>query len=131
VQTVECADYASGQAASLRAGLGALPGSASAAVVMLVDMPFVHAAVVDALIAAYAAAPGSMAVAPTYQGRRGNPVLLAAPLFPELRALEGDGGARPVLERHAAAVVQVDLDDPAVITDIDTPEAYVQARGEG
>lgn len=41
VQLVECADYAEGQAASLRAGLAALPAGAEAAVVLLVDMPLV------------------------------------------------------------------------------------------
>jgi molybdenum cofactor cytidylyltransferase len=126
VQTVECADYASGQAASLRAGLSALPTTATAAVVLLVDMPLVGPGVVDRLIAAFEALPNSAAVVPTYRGRRGNPVLLAARLFPELQALQGDSGARPVLEQNAAAVLSVELDDPAVIRDMDTPEAYDQ-----
>ncbi|WP_370650282.1 hypothetical protein [Oscillochloris sp. ZM17-4] len=61
---------------------------------------------------------------PRYRGRRGNPVLLARGVFAELRALEGDVGAREVLARHAGAVRQIEVDNPAVVTDIDTPEDY-------
>ena len=124
VQTVQNDDYASGQASSLRCGLGALPATASAAVVLLADMPLVGPALINSLITAYETAPAALAVVPRYGGRRGNPVLLAAGLFAELRALEGDTGARPVLERHADHVIWLDLADPAVVTDIDTPEAY-------
>lgn len=124
VQTVQSADYAEGQGASLRTGLAALPGAAQAAVVLLVDMPLVSAGLVDSLITAFEAAPEALAVVPRHSGRRGNPVLLAAGLFDELRALGGDTGARAVLERHPDRVAWLDVDDPAVITDMDTPEAY-------
>jgi molybdenum cofactor cytidylyltransferase len=124
VQLVECAEYPQGQAASLRCGLNALPRSARAAVVLLVDMPLVGAPLIDQLLDAYTAAPESLAVIPRFEGRRGNPVLLAAALFPEVLALEGDVGARSVLERHTQAVRWLDVADPAVVTDLDTPEAY-------
>ena len=128
VQTVQNDDYASGQASSLRCGLAALPATAVAVVVLLADMPLVSPALIDSLIAAHEAAPAALAVVPRYQGRRGNPVLLAAGLFAELQALDGDTGARPVLQRHADTVIWLDLDDPAVVTDIDTPEAYEQMQ---
>ncbi len=128
VQTVQNDDYTSGQASSLRCGLAALPATAVAVVVLLADMPLVSHALIDSLIAAYEAAPAALAVVPRYQGRRGNPVLLAAGLFAELQALDGDTGARPVLQRHADKVIWLDLDDPAVVTDIDTPEAYESVK---
>ncbi len=130
VQTVESADYASGQAASLRSGLGSLPASAKAAVVLLVDMPLVGPALIDQLIAEFEAHPEAMAVVPRYKGRRGNPVLLAAALFDELRGLGGDEGARTVLERHRDLVRWLDVDDIAVVSDADTPEAYEEMRSE-
>lgn len=128
VRLVACADYAEGQAASLRAGLAALPADARAAVVLLVDMPLVGPALIDRLLAAYAAAPGAKAVVPRHAGRRGNPVLLAAETFAELGALTGDVGARALLERHASEVAWLDVDDPAVVTDADTPEAFERIR---
>lgn len=128
VVTVECEAYATGQAASLRCGLGALPVAARAAVVLLVDQPLVSSGVIDRLIAIFEASPNAKAVVPRYQGRRGNPVLLAAALFPELQLLAGDVGARAVLAAHAEAVRWLDLDDPAVLLDADTPEMFAQLR---
>lgn len=124
VLIVENLDYASGQASSLRAGLNALPAAARAALVLLVDQPLVTPALLDRLIAAYERCPGMLAVVPHYQGRRGNPALLAHDLFAELKEVGGDVGARQLLARYADRVCQIDVDDPAVVSDMDTPEDY-------
>lgn len=130
VRQVVCAEYARGQAASLRCGLQALPASAGAVVVLLVDQPRVTAELINRLIAAFEAAPEAAAVAPRYRGQRGTPVLLARRLFAEVRVLEGDLGARPVLARYADAVRWLDVDDPAVVEDVDTPEDYAHLLRE-
>ncbi|MFQ3663383.1 MAG: nucleotidyltransferase family protein [Chloroflexaceae bacterium] len=124
LRQVMCAEYAGGQAASLRCGLEALPDSVRAVVVLLVDQPLVTPVLINRLIAAFEAAPAAVAVVPRYQGQRGTPVLLAERLFAEVRALEGDLGARPLLARYADAVRWLDVDDPAVVEDVDTPEDY-------
>lgn len=128
VHTVENPDYAAGQAVSLRAGLAVLPASTAAALVLLVDQPFVTPGLINTILTAYETGPTALAIVPRYQGRRGNPVLLTAALFPELAALEGDVGARPILERHADRVRWLDVDDPAVVADVDTAEAYESIR---
>lgn len=125
---VTCTDYATGQAASLRCGLAALPPETSAALVLLADQPLITPALIEHLLAAFAATPAALAVVPRYQGRRGNPVLLAAALFAELRALEGDRGARDLLQQHAEHVRWLELDDPAVLSDLDTPDDYRRLR---
>jgi molybdenum cofactor cytidylyltransferase len=124
VLIVENPDYASGQSHSLQAGLSALPVAARAALVLLVDQPLVTSALLDQLIAAHVDYPDALAVIPHYQGQRGNPVLLAQGLFAELRGVHGDMGARQVLVRHAAHVYRLDVDDRAVVSDMDTPEDY-------
>jgi molybdenum cofactor cytidylyltransferase len=129
VQLIENPDYASGQASSVRAGLAALPSAATGALIMLVDQPLVHPALINRLIEAFQSAPDVVSVVPTYQGRRGNPVLLARSLFGALRDLEGDTGARGVLAEQADRVLQVEVDDRAIVTDIDTPEEYAQLEG--
>jgi molybdenum cofactor cytidylyltransferase len=80
------------------------------------------------VIAAYRPAAGSLVVVPMHEGRRGNPVLWSRRYFPDLMALEGDRGARDLIARDPAAVVSVDA-GPAVLTDIDTPEALDLAMG--
>jgi molybdenum cofactor cytidylyltransferase len=132
VQLVENPDYPSGQASSVRAGLAALPPAAAGAIILLVDQPLVGSGLIDRLIDAFRDAPDVAAVVPTYQGRRGNPVLLARTLFAALQQLTGDSGARGVLAGQADRVRLIDVDDRAVVTDIDTPEEYAQvAEADG
>jgi molybdenum cofactor cytidylyltransferase len=126
VQLVENPAYAGGQAGSVRAGLAALPSAASGAVVLLVDQPLVGPAVINHLLDAFADYPETLAVVPTYQGRRGNPVLLARTLFEPISRISGDSGARAVFAAYADQILTLELDDPAIVTDIDTPEEYAQ-----
>ena len=86
------ADFASGIASSLRAGLRATPPEIAATLVLLGDMPNVEAGLIDRLIDAWEAAPGMLAVAPLQNGRRGNPVLLARAMFEKAMRLEGEIG---------------------------------------
>jgi molybdenum cofactor cytidylyltransferase len=115
--------YAAGQSTSLRAGIAALDHDAEAVVVLLSDQPFVTATIVEQLVTEWQASAASI-VAPTYAGQRGNPVLFARAVFPELLAIEGDQGARAVLTADRARVHLVAFDDPRPLSDIDTPEDY-------
>lgn len=112
--------YASGLSTSLRAGLDALPAATRAVVVLLGDMPLVAPATIQALAAAFDG--DQAAIVPTCKGRRGNPVLLAARLFPDLRRLTGDAGAGALL-RARPDVLELPVADPAILADIDTPRA--------
>jgi molybdenum cofactor cytidylyltransferase len=65
---------------------------------------------------------GARAVAPLYEDGRGHPVLFAASLFPALLALEGDRGARAVLDALGDDLALVPIEDRAP-ADVDTPAA--------
>jgi molybdenum cofactor cytidylyltransferase len=123
-------DFASGLAGSLKAGLAALPSEAPGVVVSLGDMPNVTAQVIDRLAEALADRPDALAVVPTLLGQRGNPVLLSRALFAAVAGLSGDQGARRLLDDAGDAVVEVPLDDPAIASDVDTPEAWRELGGE-
>lgn len=125
VSFVHNADFATGLASSLRAGLGAAPASAQAALVLLGDMPRISAPLLDALIAAHGLHPEAKAVAPLFEGARGNPVLIARALFASVATLTGDRGARALLAAAANEVVEVPVADAAVIFDVDTPDALI------
>mgnify|MGYP006280008457 CR=1 FL=1 len=129
VETVHNPAYATGMASSLRAGLSALPGDVDGVVVLLGDMPGVDAATVDRLIDAFDPDRGAAIVAASAGGRRGNPVLLARRFFPEIREIEGDQGAKPILQAYPEAIRLVDCG--AAFTDLDTPAALdAYRRGE-
>jgi molybdenum cofactor cytidylyltransferase len=127
LQIIANPDYAAGQSTSLRAGIAALGQDADAVVVLLGDQPFVTAAIVEQLVAEWQAS-AALIVAPTYAGQRGNPVLFAHAVFPELLAIQGDQGARAVLAANRARIHLVAFDDPRPLADIDTPEDYERLR---
>jgi molybdenum cofactor cytidylyltransferase len=87
------------------------------------DMPLVQPQTLRLVAAALAEHPVAFA---QYQGRRGHPVGFAAELYSELRLLDGDEGARRVLARYPAMGVEVD--DPGILTDIDTVSDLEAAR---
>jgi molybdenum cofactor cytidylyltransferase len=128
VRFVANPDYASGLASSLKAGIAALPPQAQAAVISLGDMPNVTASVIERLVEAHRAQPGTLAAVPTLFGQRGNPVLLARPIFPAVSLLSGDRGARRLIDEAGERVVEVPFEDPAIAIDVDTPEALQALR---
>jgi len=123
---VENPEPETGPIASLRAALRALqPLQPSAVLVWPVDLPHVRVATVERLIETHRRT-GGPAVVPTFGERRGHPVIWGAALFGELMESPGATreGARAVLHTHAAEVVSVPVDDPAVIDEVNTPEDY-------
>lgn len=97
------------------------------------DLPLVQAATLRAVAAALqgdAQPAQAQAAQPSFRGERGHPVGFVAACFAQLAALEGNLGAAPVLQalRKSGTVVDVQVDDIGVLTDIDTPEALAQAE---
>ncbi len=119
--------WAEGLSTSLRAGLDALRPEVQAALVVLADQPALTPELLRILADRYRAT-GAPLVVPFYEGRRGNPVLVARRLFPEWRAVEGDRGGRALLARYQDEMERVDVDDPAVVRDVDTRADYEEMR---
>jgi molybdenum cofactor cytidylyltransferase len=126
---VDNPDFAAGLSSSLRAGVAALPADLDGVLVLLGDMPRVTPAHLDRLIAAFAPAEGRAICIPTHRAKRGNPILWDARFLPEMRALDGDQGARGLIGRHADQVCEVEMPDDGVLLDVDTPSALA-ALGE-
>lgn len=104
-------------AAAARHLLGNAAAGEAACLVALADMPWLRATTCQQVAAAAASHP---IVVPTFQGRRGHPVAFERALWTELAALSGDTGARSLLARHA--VKELAVDDPGVLSDVDTPQ---------
>lgn len=116
--------YRDGLSASLKAGIASLPSTADGALVALGDMPNVGPQVIDKLIAAFNPEENRNICVPLYKGKRGNPVLWGAEYFEAIKDLSGDIGAKHLLAEFAEAVCEVEVDDQAVLLDLDTPEAF-------
>jgi molybdenum cofactor cytidylyltransferase len=124
-RTVTNPRAAEGMGTSVGAGVTGLRGDADAVLIVLADMPEVTAPDFDRLIAAFDPAEGRAIVrAVTEAGRPGHPVLFGRRFFEPLRALEGDRGARSLIEDYPEFVADVVLPGGAAATDLDTPEDW-------
>ncbi len=123
VEIVINAAWREGMSASLRAGLRVLRPDITAALIVLADQPALTPNLLRRLVDRYRAT-GAPIVVPRYRGRRGNPVLWDRALFPDLLAVEGDRGGRNLIARYQSLVEWVDVDDPAVLLDVDTRQDY-------
>jgi len=115
---------AGGQLSSLLAGLAAVDRAGVRGVMVVpVDAPLLGAATVATLLAVFDATLAPI-VRPRCQGRHGHPVIFSRAVFGELRGADPAAGAKTVLRAHEQAIVNVDVDDPGVLGDVDTPETY-------
>lgn len=111
------------QVDSLRAALAHLPPQTTAALVLPVDHPDIRPGTVRMLIAAAAADPDAV-IRPVHGGRPGHPTVFPRELWAALRDPNLAGGARSLVDSPDTRTVDVEVDDPGVVTDIDTPEQY-------
>ena len=128
VAIVDNPAFASGMASSLKAGILSLPVDIDGAIICLADMPLVNSQTLDRLIAAFNPVEGRAICVPTWDGKRGNPILWAKRFFPEIASLAGDVGARHLIGQYAELVAEVPMPDDSVLVDIDTPEALAIYR---
>jgi molybdenum cofactor cytidylyltransferase len=124
VRFVACPDYADGMSASLRCGIKALSDDTDAALVLLGDMPRVGVSLLRRMVAAFNPTEGRAIIVPSFQGKRGNPVLWDRRFFGEMMTLAGDVGARHLVGEHADVVTEIEAEDAGILLDVDTPEAY-------
>ncbi len=111
-----------GMAHSLAAGIKSV-GHWQGAAVLLGDMPFLRGETLKTLVQRFTDIYDQDPILiPTFEGQNGHPVLFSSAYFKEIVQLTGDIGARPVVQAHGDKVVQVEVDDPGVIRDIDRPE---------
>jgi len=130
---VENPTHAQGMSTSLRKGIEILmeqdkqiqcsTTQCDGALVLLGDQPLVTPTLLNQIID-MKYATGKRIIAPFYNGKRGNPVLFAADLFPELLTITGDEGARSVIKKHRAEMGRLDVDDARLWYDVDTWEGY-------
>jgi molybdenum cofactor cytidylyltransferase len=107
---------------SLRAGLRALPDHVGRCLLHPVDHPLVRPETISMLAGEADADAKASIVLPLHRGRAGHPVLFKRAVFPELLDRTLAGGARTVVRRNAGRVLAVDVQDPGVLANLDTPE---------
>lgn len=128
VNFVHNEDFADGLSTSLKTGLAAVPDSEAGAIVCLGDMPQIESGHINALISQFDPGAGRSIGVPVHRGKRGNPILWARQFFIPMVEISGDVGARHLIGANAELVYEVEFEDTAVLTDLDTPEEWAQYR---
>ncbi len=119
IPVVKNASWQDGIAGSLLAGVGAVPREARGVLVLLSDQPNLRAASLQRLVDVWQRRPGQP-VAAGYAGDFGVPVILPRRLWPQLRSLQGDAGAKAVLRSAGSRMRIVSM--PEAAFDVDTSE---------
>ena len=114
-------DYEQGMLTSFQAGIRALPPDAEGALLFLVDHPMTRTQTIEALIESFK--PGEI-ILPTFNGRRGHPVLFSRAVLEEILQLPLSMGANTVVWKDPSRVVEVPVDDAGILLDVDTPSQY-------
>lgn len=118
--------YLEGMLTSIQAGVSAAPPETEWLVIALGDQPSLRPEVVSLLLreAQAGLAEGQSLVVPSYNGRRGHPLVLHARHREEIAALDPEVGLRELMRRHPEEIRHVVVPDEGVLLDMDTPDDY-------
>ena len=123
-------DYATGEMlSSLQTALRYLQPLPDAILVMLGDQPMLEPATIDTILRPFQHGDSDL-IAPTFQGRRGNPVLIGHKYFHELLALPVGEAPRTLLKRHSNNLLAVPVDSDTIHRDLDSPADYERWKPE-
>jgi len=120
-------NYEQGMVTSLQAGIRALPPHTLGAFLFLVDHPVVEVATIEAMIPRVA--PDRI-VQPTFEGRRGHPVLFGVEVLEEILQLPSSQGADVVVRRDPGRIFEVSVESSGILVDVDTPEQFAQFQAD-
>jgi molybdenum cofactor cytidylyltransferase len=116
-------DYEQGMSTSIIAGLKSVHSRTQGVMLALGDQPLVNSQIINRLIEEFYNHDKGIVV-PTYQGRRGHPIIFAIKYKEQLLELSGDMGGRQIIENHPDDVLEVAVDSESIVADFDTTDDY-------
>jgi molybdenum cofactor cytidylyltransferase len=128
VTTVVNEDWETGMFSSVVAGFGAASVDADGLVIALVDQPHIATATIGLLVDEFVSARQCI-VRPVYAGRCGHPLIVPTSLASEIAAGAGALTLKDLCERHFDQTSFVEVEDAAVVADVDTPDDYIALDG--
>ena len=117
-------EYKKGLSSSLKRGISALPEDCDGAIIILGDMPIITSNLINNLIKNFDPKNNKYIVAPTYNGKRGNPILIGRKYFPDILNLKGDKGAKNILNKNSKYINTIPQKNSFSLIDIDTQKDY-------
>jgi molybdenum cofactor cytidylyltransferase len=116
-------NYKLGMLSSLRCGISATPEKCQAVLVALGDQPAITSKLINEIVEAYRNTDKGIVV-PTYQGKRGHPVIVSMKYEDHILTRYDDVGLRGLLHEHSDDVFELTVSTPDVCSDMDIPADY-------
>lgn len=130
VQFCHNRDHEKGMLSSVICGIRALPPDARSALIFPGDQPGIPPPVINRVVQAYEEELYGIVI-PVHDRRRGHPLLMDMKYRKTLEQLDPEEGLRSLRHRFPGDVLEVEVDEPGILVDIDTPEDYKKALSKG
>lgn len=127
VKSVFNPHFKKGMLSSVQRGFASLPEEAEAVLVFLGDQPMIPSSVIDRIINAYQSSKKGI-VLPVFEQRRGHPVLIHTKYRHEVAQLDPEIGLKELIHNHPEEILEVEMDTPSILDDIDTPSDYKKLK---
>ena len=114
-------NFESGMASSIKKGIENLSNKSDAFFISLGDMPSINYETYNLLIKSK---ENKKAIIPMFKGQKGNPVLFPKSFEEKLSSIQGDYGAKKILEINKREVLNLEINDPGIIKDLDIPKDF-------
>jgi molybdenum cofactor cytidylyltransferase len=122
-------DWEKGQLSSIQAALRSLPTGTDGMLLCPVDHPLVSSALISHLIETFLESKAPVVV-PTYEGRRGHPVIFSAAVYDELLSAPAHTGARAVVWAHKNDAQEVATMEEGCVLNLNDPAALLKLKGQ-
>ena len=126
VQYVINKNFQQGMFSSVKSGWAQISSSTDATLIALVDQPMIPTALINKLINAYYEQSEKRIAVLSYEGKHGHPIIMSREFEDELMLMANDApyGLKTLLDRHRDDILEVEVDNPAILEDIDSPADY-------
>ena len=115
-------DFESGMASSIKAGLNHLSKNTVAFFICLGDMPMVNSDIYNQLIQSK---NNKEIIVPTYNGQQGNPILFSKSIKVKIMTIQGDVGAKKILELNKNKILNVEVGNQSIRKDFNTKDDFI------
>ena len=117
--------YQKGQSHSMQVGLSSVISAFPAVMFLLADQPLIDDTTINRLLNAFWSADKDICV-PTFRGKRGNPSIFSQKFYKHIMKIKGDIGARQIIKTHPERVLEIEIKNPLLFSDVDTPEDFMK-----
>lgn len=129
IKTIVNPDYIDGQSTSVKVGMKAINNHSDGALFFMGDQPMIKEEIINNIIDEFLNSDSSIIV-PTFNTKRGNPVLFSSLWFSDLNQVQGDKGGRDILKNNLDQVGFIEISDDLFLKDIDDDVVYQEMKTE-